>query len=242
MEKELDIVDLGTKHGNAISTFFNLVKKKNAIFNNLNFDVDSLNPKLCIGFERPAAENYRSIVEGKGFNFSILDLADPLDIVKLPQGKVNLMWHFLEHLPDKATSKLVLQEALTKTSGMVWCRLPSFEPDLDTGEGVLRKLGLRFTWTHWSGHTSFWLVDDCVKAITEWGEQNPQRKFKLVIKPCEYMRDTNDKRIVPIKAPIDTQVYRPSYGKKPFKVFNPKVVSAWEVVVKFTEMKAITNK
>lgn len=236
MEKELDIVDLGTKHGNAISTFFNLVKKKNALLNDLNFNVSALKPKSCIGFERPAAENYRSIVEDKGFNFSVLDLSNPADIIKLPQGKVYLMWHFLEHLPDKPSSKLVLQEALSKTSGMVWCRLPSFESDLTTGEGVLRQLGLRFTWTHWSGHTSFWLVDDCVQAIAEWSEKNPQRKFNLVIKPSDYMQDTNDKRIVPIGAPIDTQVYSPSYGKKPFKTFNPKVVSAWEVVVKFKDV------
>lgn len=233
MEKELDIVDLGTKHGNAISTFFNLVKKKSPLVQNLNFNTAALKPKLCTGFERPAAEKYRSIVEDKGFNFSILDLSDPKDVVKLPQGKVYLMWHFLEHLPDKLTSKLVLQEALSKTSGMVWCRLPSFEPDMNTGEGVLRQFGLRFTWTHWSGHTSFWLVDDCVQAIAEWSEHNPHRKFKLVIKPCEYMQDTNDKRIVPIDAPIDTQVYSPEQGKKPFKSFNPKVVSAWEVIVKF---------
>jgi len=233
-----DVVDLGTKHGNAITTFLSVAKNKakQKVIPQLaavNFNVKELKPSNCVGIERPQAESYRDIVEKKGYKFSTLDLSSKTSLDKLPKGKAYLLWHFLEHLPNKQTSQVVLQKALDQATGLVWCRLPSFQQDNETGEGVLRQLGLRFTWTHWTGHTCPWLVEDCVDTIKNWQKANKDRSSVIVVKPCEYMIDTNDNRIVPISAPIDVQKYDKSMGKKPFKKFDNKVVSAWEVVTIF---------
>ena len=235
---KFDVVDLGTKHGNAIQTFLRLVqnrdnKKVLRVLSELNFDPSKIQKNLCLGVERPEAESYRNIVEKKGYKFLTLDLSSSLALSTLPVSRVYLLWHFLEHLPDKESSKQAVQSALSQSTGLVWCRLPSFQQDDQTGEGALRKLGLRFSWTHWRGHTSFWLVEDCVNAINEWGLQNPKRKYDILVKPCDYIKDTADKRVVPIGAPIDTNEYARSQGPKSFKTFQPKLAAAWEVIVRF---------
>lgn len=238
MNSKFDVVDLGTKHGNAIQTFLSLLAKRNSnktlkLLSQLNFDASKVQKKFCLGVERPEAASYKPLVEKKGYQFVTLDLADSLKVNTLPKGKVFLLWHFLEHLPSKEHSKKVVQAALSKATSLVWCRLPSFQQDEQTGEGALRKLGLRFSWTHWKGHTSFWLVEDCLAAINEWGQANPTRKYEITVKPCDYVKSTADKRVVPISAPIDTNEYEKSQGQKQSKVFQPKLVAAWEVIVRF---------
>lgn len=224
-----DVVDLGTKKGNAIVTF---LRDKVGSLCVPSESLKLFEKSRCVGFERPEGEKYRKDVEGKGFKFDVADLATDIGVQRLPRGKVYLAWHFLEHLPDKQWSKKLVQAALTNTSMAAWFRLPSFEQDSVNGEGVLRNLGLRFTWTNWSGHPSHWLVRDCVEAIREW-EKGQSRKFELIVKPAKYIKTTDDSLVVPISAPVDVNSYIPAYGPKPSVQLDKAIVSEWEVIVRF---------
>jgi hypothetical protein len=232
MVPEYDVVDLGTKHGGAIAEFLrrgNISLKDTKLFR-------SFRNGRCVGYEIPAMAAYRLKVESKGFKFSLADLATDEGIRNLPPSQVYLAWHFLEHVPDKSWSSKLVKASLSNANRLAWFRLPSFEQDIETGEGVLRKHGLRFTWTHWKGHPTHWLVQDCKQAIDEWAEQNPTRAYELEVRPAEKIRNVSDSRVVPISAPIDTTKYSASLGPKPeLPDFKTAVVSAWEIVVRFKQ-------
>jgi len=230
MLPEYDVVDLGTKHGNAIAGFLN---KGNVALKNIRLH-RSLKKGRCVGYEIPKMEAYRSKVESKGFKFATADLATDDAIAALPTSRVYLAWHFLEHVPNKSWSDKLVKASLTNASKLAWFRLPSFEQDTVNGEGVLRQHGLRFTWTHWAGHPTHWLVADCRKSIEEWAAANPDRPYDLDIRPADRINHVDNDRVVPISAPIDTTVYSASMGPKPkLPRFSPPIVSAWEVIVRF---------
>ena len=97
MNPEFDIVDLGTKHGNAIDEF----RKKGNIYLKQQTLMNRILPPRCVGYERPQAEDYRPIVEGKKYKFRTADLATDEAIAELPMSEIYLAWHFLEHVPNK---------------------------------------------------------------------------------------------------------------------------------------------
>jgi hypothetical protein len=230
MNAEFDIVDLGTKHGNAIAEFRklgNMYLKRQSLFNQIQ-------PSRCCGYERPEAENYRKIVESKGYRFRTANLATDEAIAILPLSEIYLAWHFLEHVPNKDWSRKLVRASLSQARCLAWFRLPSFQQDDLTGEGVLKQHGMRFTWTNWQGHPSHWLVEDCTAAITEWSKDVPFRDFDLIVKPAGFINNMADHRVVPIDTPVDVNKYEPKYGPKPLHVqFKQPIVAEWEVIVRF---------
>lgn len=224
-----DVVDLGTKHGDAIVQFFQRAGKSVLP----QKEIAAFKPNRCIGYERKEAAKYRQIVESKGYQFDFANLADSADLTTLPTAQVYLAWHVLEHLPDKSCADRVVHAALTRSTRLAWFRLPSFEQD-ERGEGALRQHGLRFSWTHWTGHPTAWLVSDCVNSIKSWQAQNTSRVLEIIVKPALYIRDTNYHRVIPVDSPIDSDDYQPSFGPKPRRVvFNPPLVAEWEVIARF---------
>jgi hypothetical protein len=221
-----DVVDLGTKKGGALVEFF-----KRACLVTFGVDPSPWQRSRSIGFERKAGEGYCNNVVRAGFRFAIADLATEEGLANLPKGKYYLAWHFLEHLPSKQHSDAAVKRALTQAEKAAWFRLPSFEQDELQGEGVLRKHGMRFTWTNWNGHTSPYLLSDCLKAIEEWGAANPKKRYQVRVKPARRMLSMRDDRIVPIDAPVDTRAYSPAFGPKPDLTFSQPVVAEWEVIV-----------
>jgi hypothetical protein len=230
MMDEFDVVDLGTKHGNAIEAFL-----KRAGATALPPEtMAEFKPERCVGYEREQCRDYAKIVQDKGFQFRLANLADDSSLEKLPVSRVYLAWHFLEHLPDKIWAQKVVISTLSRTTELAWFRLPSFQPDAKNGEGVLRDLGLRFTWTTWTGHPTAWLVEDCLKAINLWKTQQPNREFECIVKPADHIHSLRDLRVVPVDSPVDATQYRVAFGPKPknHKLKTP-IVAAWEVMVKF---------
>lgn len=225
----LDVVDLGTKHGNAMTTFL----KRAGVTVLPHKQVLSFSRTNCRGYERPEAEAYRKEVEAKQFQFATLDLSQPAQLAELPEASVYLAWHLLEHLPNATAAYWLIWRALSQAKQLAWFRLPSFEQDR-RGEGALRPLGLRFSWTNWRGHPNPYLVADCQQAVADWQKQNPERKCKVVTKPAGYIYNTDDRQVVPIGAPVDTNFYNKTLGPKPKGVlFAPPLVSEWDIVVRF---------
>lgn len=221
MNPEFDVVDLGTKYGGAIDEF-------------LKRSARQIQPQRCVGYERPQAEKYRSIVERKKYNFRIADLATDEAIAALPTSEIYLLWHFLEHVPNKDWARKLVRESLTKAQHLVWFVLPSFQQDTENGEGVLRQHGMRFTWTFWHGHPTHWLVEDCTDSIKEWSKDMPSRECELIVKPATFINSMDNAFVVPIDTPVDVTEYKPKYGPKPLHIkFKQPIISAWEIIVKF---------
>lgn len=230
MNPEFDIVDLGTKHGCAIDEF----RRKGNSYLNCPTLFKRIRPLQCVGYERPQAERYRSIVEGKKYQFRIADLATDEAIAALPVAEIYLAWHFLEHVPNKDWSRKLVRESLTNSQRLAWFRLPSFQQDAETGEGVLRQHGMRFTWTTWTGHPSPWLVEDCTAAIKEWSKDAPIRGYALTVRPARFIKNMADNLVVPIGTPTEVTKYEPKYGPKPLSVkFRQPIISEWDVIVRF---------
>ena len=227
---EFDVVDLGTKHGNAMLEFFRNGRH--------NLHDEALEKRLrrnrCVGYERPQAEDYRSTVEKKGFQFRVANLADDAAIAALPESEIYLAWHFLEHVPNKDWAHKLVKASLTNSRRLAWFRLPSFEQDELTGEGFLKKHGMRFTWTNWLGHPTHWLVRDCTNAIKEWTKEFPEREIDMTIRPADRINSMRNSRVVPIDTPVDVNKYEVKHGPKPLGVrFTVPVIAAWEVTVRF---------
>jgi len=240
-DHELDIVDLGTKKGNAVFDFLKFSKRHLAQGKNnpsscylKQEELHSITRAGCVGYERKEGEKYRKEVEGRGMQFRIADLATDGAIAELPPAKVYLAWHFLEHVPNKDWSRKLVHASLSNSRWMAWFRLPSFQQDDKTGEGALRKHGMRFTWTNWRGHPSHWLVEDCREAIFSWAEENKDRPYGLEIRPAGYIRTMGDHRVVPINTEIDVNKYEKKHGPKPLHIeLEQPIVAEWEVIVRF---------
>ena len=229
-DHELDIVDLGTKKGNATIEFLQFSKRhlqqrkgKPLPYYLTQEELSSMSIRNCAGYERKEGEKYRKGVEGRGMQFRLADLATDGAIEQLPPAKVYLAWHFLEHVPNKDWSRKLVHASLSNSRWMSWFRLPSFQQDDKTGEGALRKHGMRFTW----------LVEDCQEAIQSWAETNKDRPYFLDIRPAGYIRAMDDHRVVPIDTEIDVNKYEKKHGPKPLHIkLEQPIVAEWEVIVR----------
>lgn len=227
------VVDLGSKKGNAAAEFLKLISKSESSrlepLRGDRFVASNYPPDQVMCYDKSTLEEYENSAKKRGYSFESVDLASDEVLEKLPESKVYLAWHFLEHLPNKEWSAKVVKAALSKSKYLAWFRLPSFQQD-SKGELPLKELGLRFTWTNWSGHPSHWLVEDCLNAIKEWQAESG-REVDLKVKAADYIASTHDKRVVPINSPIDTTVYEAVLGRRTFREFKPKLIAAWDILV-----------
>src|SRR4030095_2178374 len=209
------VVDLGTKKGNALDAF-----RRFAASN----DLPVPSPGLCLAIDRK--EQYRTEVTQKGYEFLAADITSPQ--FAWPEANSYLAWNFLEHLPDRTWSKKVVIQMCRHATAGIWLRLPSFEQDPVTGEGALKKHGLRFAWSRWTGHPSHFLIEDALEALNEgltnaqWSHRLDQRKL---------IHDSNDPDVVPIGAPDDIIKYEPALGPRPSVQFTPPIVGLWDLIV-----------
>ena len=218
---DFQVVDLGTKLGNSIGEFR---RKANIFWPEFVAPL----PELCLGIDMQ--DKYREDVEGQGYKFMALDVTAEGALEQLPEADYYIAWDFLEHLPNKEWSSAIVKVMLHKARKGVWIRMPSFEPDESTGEGVLLNLGLRFAWSNWRGHKSHYLLLDCITAINEYKTEAKRGSIAVKTKAGRRVRSTTDDKVVPIDAPIDTVKYSLDMGHKKVEKFDPPLVAQWEVV------------
>jgi len=217
------VVDLGCKLGRALEEF------RRAGPRYYGRAAEAVCPAECLGVDRQA--RYAALVRDRGYGFLGLDLTEPGALERLPRADFYLAWDFLEHLPDKGWSDAVLRAALARARIGVWLRMPSFQQDDDTGEGALRALGLRFTWTRWTGHRSGYLIEEALEAIGLYRKEVNRPAVAVRAEPRGLIRSTEDPRVVPADAPVDTVRYEPGLGAKPLVDFDPPLVGQWDLVV-----------
>jgi SAM-dependent methyltransferase len=129
---------------------------------------------------------------------------------------------FLEHLPDEASAVAALRSLGAAAREFVYIRHPSFED-----REYLASLGLKVTWTDWSGHTNMMTVADFerVFASLDWRD--------YVVVPHMPCGDSRPKAIVPLGAPIDTSEYDSAlHGPKPFARFDRTIFGKFDIFVR----------
>lgn len=212
-----DVVDLGTKKGGALDVFREAGPR-------YFLAAGGVSVGGCLGVD--ANEAYAADVRRKGYRFETLRFPD--DLGALPEASYYLAFDFLEHLNGVDESDRVLEVMLAKASRGVWLRMPSFEQDTLTGEGVLRKHGLRFAWTHWVGHKSPYRLEHALRVISGCG-----RFHRYDLRGNRKIAVSSDRAVVPVEAPIDTVNYSKALGPKPAIEFKPPVIGQWEVLIHF---------
>lgn len=217
MSEILDVVDLGTKKGSAISNF---LKKGPHYFGRL---ATGLNPKKCLGVD--INPKWRRTVTRQGYQFAEKNLADEEELESLPVAKFYLAWDFLEHLPDHVWAEKVLLSMVDKSLHGVWVVIPNFDQD-ETGERALKKLGLRFAWTKWLGHPNHWTLHQVSRSLQKLPERCTWK-----IRPAKKINHTRHPDVVPLGAPVDSVKYSKEMGNKPLVALNPAVIGQWHIVV-----------
>jgi hypothetical protein len=144
---------------------------------------------------------------------------------------------FLEHLPDEAAAVAVLRNLGVAARDFLYIRHPSFE-EMD----YLASLGLKVSWTDWSGHTNMMTVADFERVFAELGWSD------YVIAPHMPCVDSRPRAVVPLAAPIDTAEYdEVEHGPKPFVRFDRPVYGKYDIFVRLdpaldeARWRAITN-
>lgn len=197
----LDVVDLGCKEGGALDYF---AKRGGIPVTNAN----------CLGIDiRP---KYRDTVIAKGFQFTHDDFTRP--DFQFPEAKVYLAFHVLEHLDTHEKMGRTVERMIKAASNLVLIRIPAVESN------ILLKNGLKFAWETWLGHKLQTLGPHDILAAEPDLPLCRRRQFC----PVGYIASSDDPRIVPIDAPVESGCYDPK-TMKPKPKIDLNVCYEWEV-------------
>lgn len=148
------------------------------------------------------------------------------DILKLdfPEKSVvfSSMMDFLEHLPDQASAKTIIQRLGNVSRDFLFIRHPNFD-DIS----FLSTYGLKLTWTDWTGHKNMMTVADFCSIFFElnWND------YRII--PRRLIKNSYDESIIPASAPPNTQKYSDLVGfNKEFISFNKPIYYQYDIFVK----------
>jgi len=133
----------------------------------------------------------------------------------LPDGCVRfvLMSHFLEHLPDLGAVRRTLGSAARVATDFLFIRGPYFDAD-----GYLASLGLKFFWSHWSGHKTHLTLYDLHLLLRDLG------LVDHVLLAADRLTDSAHPAIHPLASPINQHEYDPEvHPPKPRIAFHVPV-------------------
>ena len=213
----MKIVDLGTRIGTSIDLFLN---RGADFFPASRKVIRAADFSQCLGVD--IDESCRVDLESRGASFDCLDLSQPDALRKLPKADFYIASKVLHHLGSKEVIDDLVGAMLPKVRRGIWFRLLSFEPDNQTGEGVLREQGLRFGWTE--KYTPY-LCRDVLSCLSS-------KDIHAELKPARRIRHTKDERVVPIDADPDKDEYEEVMGHKPqVKLVTPLVVE-WDLFIR----------
>lgn len=147
-----------------------------------------------------------------------------LRLVDLPERCVRFasMMDFLEHMPDEATARLVLEKLGRTARDFLFIRHPSFDD-----VAYLEGFGLKLGWTDWAEHRNMWHIDDYHRIFEAAG----WRDYR--IHPDLPIADSSHPGIVPIAAPRDTYEYDAAvHGPKPYVEFDHVLYGKYDIFVR----------
>lgn len=183
----IDFLDLGCSIGS--------IEYSKKIFGGKSFLGVNINSSIV----KECCEKGYNVVEGDITNLKI----------QLPKCKYITSLHVLEHLNNKEEALNVIKLYLKTAFDFMYFSIPNFDDDK-----YLESLGLKFSWSYYSGHKN--------KITTDIFKDIICNKLKLTAKfgKSILVKNSFDKEILPISAPIDTLFYDESLGKKEYIDFN----------------------
>lgn len=191
--QDLDFVDFGCSNGRSIT----FAKQRFAAGKGIGIDID------------PA-----KVAKAREAGFEAMQ-ADASSL-QLPPNSVSfcVMSHFLEHLPGLRVAEKCIASACNVARDFVYIRHPWFDADYD-----LWKLGYKFYWSDWTGHT----VNIGAPQLDMLFRRVGAKAWTLYgLKPIV---DLNDRAIVPIDSPINALEQINNRSSKPlaFQAFKELV-------------------
>lgn len=172
-----DFIDFGASNGGCIE----FAKARLGGKRGVGIDID---PKKV---EQMVKHGY-DCVQG---DITMLDF--PPDLVRFVT-----MSHVLEHLPDLASVRKAIACAADVASDFLFIQGPYFDAD-----EYLKKLGLKFFWSDWSGHPCRLTTEDLHAILIELGLNNFNMMVRLKVK------DSKDPAIHPWNSPKNSHEYNP---------------------------------
>jgi len=151
-----------------------------------------------------------ALTRSTGYDAAQGDLTD----LRLPDACVDfvIISHMLEHLPDEATCRAVLASAVRVARKFVYVQGPWFDADR-----YLALLGLKMTWSDWSGHTLHVTSHMLGRMLAELGREEASLFGRKIV------ANSDDPVILPAQAPRNCQRYALEHGWKPAVAFNRQV-------------------
>lgn len=170
---EADFLDFGCSTGGSIE----FAKQRFGVDRGVGIDIDpaKVAKTRALGFEAIEADASALDLPPRSVSFSVMS-------------------HFLEHLPGLRVAQKCIASACRVSRDFVYIRHPWFDADFD-----LWKLGYKFYWSDWSGHTLPLGVGQLDNLIRR---SNP-KEWKLYGR--KRLTTLNDPVVVPLATPINSQ-------------------------------------
>ena len=131
------------------------------------------------------------------------------------------MMDVLEHLPGEEDAIELLEKLRVAARDFMVIRHPSFEQ-----REYLAELGLKMTWTDWTGHPNMMKISAFRRAFACINLKS------YVVKPNMPAMDSSVPWIVPLNAPVDTIAYsEAAHGPKRLIEFDRPVWGKYDIFV-----------
>jgi len=147
-----------------------------------------------------------------------------LATLELPRACVSFvsMVDFVEHLPDVAATRRLLETCGAAARDFLFIRHPSFD-EME----YLHGLGVKMTWTDWPCHTNMMRMVDFERLFAEMGWTD------YTIRPHLPLLDSMHPAMVPLCAPPDTQAYdAAAHGPKQAIAFERPIYGKFDLFVR----------
>lgn len=161
------------------------------------------------------------------------------DFTQLPFPKKSVRFvvisHVLEHLPSMEVAKASIKQACNLATDFVFIQGPYYD-----GDEYLRKLGLKFFWSDWKGHTCHFSVKNLKDTLRELNISD----YKLFMN--KIVTDSMSPFVHPLNSPpnqhdYDSLIHPPkhliTFDKKLYREFvcyiklNPDLKD-WDKIIK----------
>lgn len=165
--------------------------------------------KHAIGWDTQLGLNNRSdeveIATANGYNVRLQDITtyEPFD-----RCRYVVSFHCLEHLRSESEFAWVMQKAVSAASEFVFVKVPFFETKK---LNELKDLGLRLTWTNWTGHPTPVTIDMIERTLAKIGVSGKTGHLIPMLR-------TSAECVIPYDSPVDTVRYSKELGEK--KIFD----------------------
>lgn len=173
-----DFVDFGASIGGSIDFATKALNGKKGL--GIDLDPEKVRKMQELGFDAYCADFTKLPFPDKSVRFVVIS-------------------HVLEHLPSLEIAKASIKQACDLATDFVFIQGPYYD-----GDEYLNKLGLKFFWSDWKGHTCHFKVKDLKDTLKELNVSD----YKLFMN--KLVTDSMSPFIHPLNSPMNQHDYDPA--------------------------------